>query len=1011
MNRLCFWGGMACTSLLSIFYFGPFFLSLKTIVTDDFSYPYAKRWFGEFQKFFGSWNESNLLGVPEQVLLNVPTILQFLLPPTISTNLVFIFAIILTFACGYFLFRTLKLSPLTASFTSLILTFSPLHFTLISTGHLGKLYLLPFIMLAIAFSNQLLLEDFKKHSKKKKWVLSILLGTSLSLSFISSAYQTAMYFYIFFIAYIFFLLIVSTKKDTQQLKNEKKLTSPKHTPIKQLKEKIFWLAVASVLSTTLALHPIYQAYQLLDTSKIDKELLQTPYTDEDFGPVEKYNWATQWSFPPEEMIDFIVFGTMGYATYNQDSPYWGKIGRTPGYTGEKHSLKTTPFPNYSGTSHYLGLFSLFFFFVALVNVFRPATYSLSNVRSSFTSFWLMVAGVSLALSFGRYAPFYQWLYILPYMDVVRNPNKFLQVFHLAYFLVVCSGVEYIFRLLTMPNEQKSVSKENEKYSLPSKNPKTSKDILVSVNANTSPINSGKFGDEKKSNASSHGDHSDDHTTPYSLPNIKREIFILTSSFAFLVLATQVLYFFYLDAISIELIGELSKLFNPNIASLALEQSFAHQKFAIGNLLIMLIFSTIAINLSISKNKSKIVFGLLILLACTLWDSSRANTKYLKFEDLKETLRETPLSDIIDEFSEVEGERTFLVNQDGMSQLFLWKHALYTGHNFLNARVTRTPPIAFSHFIQSSGFNNFIGLRLASVEFYVDKNNFFHPFLSPVREIKSYFSPTSLFVYRLNGTLPKVYSPTQLLCVDSINSTYTRITNIHFDPNIQAVTTIGVLPKSILPHTRLEQEKCAYNPEDEKIRTSEINKMKGIRFNNTSSKDTTTPKSVVSQPKGENTSQQTSTVHQSQPNGQKSSLSNLKLGKNISFLPVDVKIKSLSEEKIVAHLTTKGQTNPDTGQNNQDLNQKILLVLANHYHPDWKAHAILDNQKKVLLEHFPVNHLFNGFIAPKNAKEVVIAFRPKLLAFFHLLTILNYLILAIAVIVYAKKMPSQLVMAK
>ncbi|MDW8311105.1 MAG: hypothetical protein RMK20_17160, partial [Verrucomicrobiales bacterium] len=60
-------------------------------------------------------------------------------------------------------------------------------------------------------------------------------------------------------------------------------------------------------------------------------------------------------------------------------------------------------------------------------------------------FWWVVILISLLLAFGRHAPFYQFLYALPYFSTIRNPAKFLHVLSWALVIVFAYGVHALTR--------------------------------------------------------------------------------------------------------------------------------------------------------------------------------------------------------------------------------------------------------------------------------------------------------------------------------------------------------------------------------------------------------------------------------------------------------------------------------------------------------------------------------------------------------------------------------------
>jgi hypothetical protein len=65
-------------------------------------------------------------------------------------------------------------------------------------------------------------------------------------------------------------------------------------------------------------------------------------------------------------------------------------------------------------------------------------------------FWLGIMLVSLLLMFGRYAPFYQFFYALPYASTIRNPAKFLHVLEWVLLIVFAYGIHGLATLYLDP---------------------------------------------------------------------------------------------------------------------------------------------------------------------------------------------------------------------------------------------------------------------------------------------------------------------------------------------------------------------------------------------------------------------------------------------------------------------------------------------------------------------------------------------------------------------------------
>jgi hypothetical protein len=165
---------------------------------------------------------------------------------------------------------------------------------------------------------------------------------------------------------------------------------------------------------------------------------------------QRWDWATQWSLPKREALGFLVPGVFGY---RMDSPeggnYWGAVGRDPNWDRYFASDRKGPPPagtmRFSGGGVYAGVLVVLVACWALLQSFRKedSVYGLGQKR--WIWFWFGVAVLSLLLSFGRFAPFYQFLYALPYFSTIRNPAKFTHVVSWAMVVLFAYGADGIWR--------------------------------------------------------------------------------------------------------------------------------------------------------------------------------------------------------------------------------------------------------------------------------------------------------------------------------------------------------------------------------------------------------------------------------------------------------------------------------------------------------------------------------------------------------------------------------------
>jgi hypothetical protein len=151
-------------------------------------------------------------------------------------------------------------------------------------------------------------------------------------------------------------------------------------------------------------------------------------------PAERYNWATQWSLPPNETWTLVSGTYFGLSMRSDTAPYWGRIGRSPGWETHRRGFR-----NFSLTGHYLGLIP-----VAWI---LAGWWGLRNHPPGRRRRWLWISWVGslvcLVLAWGRYTPFYRLVFSLPYLGTIRNPEKWWMPGLLCALPAMAEGIEQI----------------------------------------------------------------------------------------------------------------------------------------------------------------------------------------------------------------------------------------------------------------------------------------------------------------------------------------------------------------------------------------------------------------------------------------------------------------------------------------------------------------------------------------------------------------------------------------
>lgn len=161
---------------------------------------------------------------------------------------------------------------------------------------------------------------------------------------------------------------------------------------------------------------------------------------------ERWIFSTNWSLPPEDMLEFIIPSLFGNDSLHMPHPYWGRLGRPHASVFQKGRMM----PNYRQHVVYLGVVSV------LLALFAPLAWRAARRQeetggrgadagvspgqgeqatgvSVFADvpFWAGVWGVCAIISLGRYTPFYRLVYALPFMEYLRAPVKFHHLVELA----------------------------------------------------------------------------------------------------------------------------------------------------------------------------------------------------------------------------------------------------------------------------------------------------------------------------------------------------------------------------------------------------------------------------------------------------------------------------------------------------------------------------------------------------------------------------------------------------
>jgi len=170
--------------------------------------------------------------------------------------------------------------------------------------------------------------------------------------------------------------------------------------------------------------------------------------------------ATMWSLPKREILRVIIPGVFGY---RMDTPkggeYWGGVGSDP-QIPELQKQLSNPDPqaqqqalNYlrqtqwrsSGAGEYAGMLVVLIAAWAVARSFSRKAQTFSTLEKKLIWFWAAMFVVGVIFGWGRFAPFYQFFYALPYMSTIRNPMKFMHPGHMTLMILFAYGLQGLSR--------------------------------------------------------------------------------------------------------------------------------------------------------------------------------------------------------------------------------------------------------------------------------------------------------------------------------------------------------------------------------------------------------------------------------------------------------------------------------------------------------------------------------------------------------------------------------------
>ncbi|MBU2447475.1 MAG: YfhO family protein [Bacteroidetes bacterium] len=410
--------------LLLYVFFGDVFLGVQTFVSGDITSSKSMENYLAYARENGTmplWNPYIFLGMPAYIteinarsfdlllaiIVYVQKIFQSLTGEFSAGPTLYFYVLAVS---TYFLLRSKDVERLAAFFGTVAVTFSTGMIIFIAIGHNTKM--LTLCMIPLVF---LILEKFRDKFNPIYFLLLIL---AIHAQLLSAHLQEI--FYAFFAVMIFYIYFII--RDFWQKKKDEAL--------KLIRSGVLF-AAAALIAVFMSIDQYWAIYEYNPTSIRGTQSIAEKYQDagKKSGEGLDYEYATNWSFSPGEMLTFIMPSFYGYGNsiyqgeLSQNQPvevntYWGQM----------------PFVD---VPQYMGI--LVFVFALFGLYYRR--------KDPFVQFLGILSVVSLLISFGKTFPvFYDLMfYYFPLFDKFRVPSMILNLLQISFPILAALGISYFIK--------------------------------------------------------------------------------------------------------------------------------------------------------------------------------------------------------------------------------------------------------------------------------------------------------------------------------------------------------------------------------------------------------------------------------------------------------------------------------------------------------------------------------------------------------------------------------------
>ncbi len=409
--------------IIFLIYFSPMYFGGKTFESGDIITAHSSKTFvNEEHTGYTLWDPYIFCGMPAYVIAVGYKWFNMIYVGITSLRSVFsaffeveyaqwtFYLLMLAFS-SFLLIKYLTKDSVLSLFGSLATAFSSGLILFLFIGHITKLTALAFYPLIF-----LILLKFEKKIKLRDFLI---LTIVLQLSIIS--WHVQIIFYTLFSVLIYFLyFIISSliRKDNERV-------------IHYIKSGLIFAAafVIALLTMSDNLTQVYEynPYSTRGTQSIvDKSKSSVPLEQSS----NFYEYATNWSFSPGEVLTFIIPSYYGFGNSEYTGPLTqDQTVQVNTYFGQMMSVDL---PMYMGVLiFFLGLFSIYL-----------------NWDNRFIRYLTILILISLLISFGRtFSPVYNLMfYYFPFFDKFRVPSMVLILVQLSFPVLAVMGLHKIIQL-------------------------------------------------------------------------------------------------------------------------------------------------------------------------------------------------------------------------------------------------------------------------------------------------------------------------------------------------------------------------------------------------------------------------------------------------------------------------------------------------------------------------------------------------------------------------------------